>query len=78
MTAELRDSCCRVVEASQAPYRALHVEASRLRPLVNSRDLNVHDVWHELIMAAVLAGVPVRDAASIIRDALNASVEVLP
>ena len=63
----LRAACQAIVTASQAPFRQLHIEATRLRGTA----LDVHDVWCELLTAAILAGVPARDAAVIIREALQ-------
>jgi hypothetical protein len=67
---DLRTSCQNIVAASQAPYQQLHLEANRLRAGVARGVLDVHEVWSELIVAAVLAGVPARDAVAIIRAGL--------
>ena len=54
-------------------------QANRLAPGVVRGDLDVHEVWHELIVAATLAGVPARDAVAIIREGLGgAALEALP
>ena len=75
----LRASCQNIVAASQGPYRQLHLEANRLRADVARGALDVHEVWHELILAATLAGVPARDAVVIIREGLSGAVlEALP
>ena len=75
---ELRTSCVRIVDSSQAPYRTLHNEAHRLRAKVNSGQLSAHDVWHELLVAATIAGIPARDASAILHKALTLSIEALP